>query len=112
MAAQNSDSVNGLGRQTLSHLLDGLFDAAPGPQSGTDIRSHPVFHSGRMADTPNEMLRGLLKDVSRSFYLTLRVLPGSIRSPVGLAYLLARTTDTIADTELVSIEQRASALQT
>lgn len=112
MAAQNSDTMNGLGRQTLSHLLGGLFDAAPGPQSGTDIRSHPVFHSGRMADTPNEMLRGLLKDVSRSFYLTLRVLPGSIRSPIGLAYLLARTTDTIADTGLVSIEQRELALQT
>ncbi|MGD0614841.1 MAG: phytoene/squalene synthase family protein [Verrucomicrobiota bacterium] len=65
-----------------------------------------------MADTPNELLRGLLKDVSRSFYLTLRVLPESIRSPVGLAYLLARTTDTIADTGLVSIEQRELALQT
>ena len=64
-----------------------------------------------MADTPDELLRGLLKDVSRSFYLTLRILPDSIRQPIGLAYLLARTTDTIADTGLVSIEQRAGALQ-
>jgi farnesyl-diphosphate farnesyltransferase len=53
----------------------------------------------------------LLKDVSRSFYLTLRVLPGKIRSPIGLAYLLARTTDTITDTELVAPEQRLEALQ-
>jgi farnesyl-diphosphate farnesyltransferase len=53
----------------------------------------------------------LLKDVSRSFYLTLRVLPGKVRSPIGLAYLLARTTDTIADTELVAPEQRLEALQ-
>jgi farnesyl-diphosphate farnesyltransferase len=64
-----------------------------------------------MADRPTELLTGLLRDVSRSFYLTLRVLPGSIRSPIGLAYLLARTTDTIADTELVSLEQRARSLQ-
>jgi farnesyl-diphosphate farnesyltransferase len=56
-------------------------------------------------------LAGLLKDVSRSFYLTLRVLPGSIRPQIGLAYLLARTTDTIADTELVPLEQRLKALQ-
>ena len=53
----------------------------------------------------------LLRDVSRSFYLTLRVLPGKVRSPIGLAYLLASTTDTIADTELVAPEQRLEALQ-
>jgi len=60
-----------------------------------------------MPDTPNE----LLKRVSRSFYLTLRVLPSSVRPQIGLAYLLARTTDTIADTELVPLDQRLSALQ-
>jgi farnesyl-diphosphate farnesyltransferase len=64
-----------------------------------------------MAHAPNDLLAGLLKDVSRSFYLTLRVLPKSIRSQIGLAYLLARTTDTIADTELVSIERRLELLQ-
>jgi farnesyl-diphosphate farnesyltransferase len=56
-------------------------------------------------------LTELLKATSRSFYLTLRVLPGSIRPQIGLAYLLARTTDTIADTELVPLEQRLNALQ-
>jgi farnesyl-diphosphate farnesyltransferase len=40
------------------------------------------------------------------------VLPSSIRPQIGLAYLLARTTDTIADTELVPLDQRLSALQT
>jgi farnesyl-diphosphate farnesyltransferase len=54
----------------------------------------------------------LLRDVSRSFYLTLRVLPRKIRPQIGLAYLLARTTDTIADTELVPLERRSEALQT
>ncbi len=48
---------------------------------------------------------------SRSFYLTLRVLPAAVRPQIGLAYLLARTTDTIADTELVPPAQRLAALQ-
>ncbi len=56
------------------------------------------------------LLTDLLKSVSRSFYLTLRALPASVRSQIGLAYLLARATDTIADTELISVEQRLSAL--
>src|SRR5271169_7084354 len=67
---------------------------------GEDDASRFTFHVSR-----------LLKDVSRSFYLTLRVLPGKVRAPIGLAYLLARTTDTIADTELVAIEQRLEALR-
>ena len=52
----------------------------------------------------------LLRATSRSFYLTLRVLPAAVRPQIGLAYLLARTTDTIADTELVPLEQRLDAL--
>lgn len=59
----------------------------------------------------DELLTRLLQDVSRSFYLTLRVLPAVVRSQIGLAYLLARTTDTIADTEIVSLEQRLAALR-
>jgi farnesyl-diphosphate farnesyltransferase len=64
-----------------------------------------------MAPAPEKLLTDLLRDVSRSFYLTLRVLPRQIRRPIGLAYLLARTTDTIADTELVALEQRLEALR-
>lgn len=64
-----------------------------------------------MAGAQKELLTDLLKEVSRSFYLTLRVLPRSIRSQIGLAYLLARTTDTVADTEIVSVEQRLKLLQ-
>jgi len=58
----------------------------------------------------NASLRALLKQTSRSFYLTLRVLPRRVRPQIGLAYLLARTTDTIADTEIVPMEQRLRAL--
>ena len=39
----------------------------------------------------------LLASVSRSFYLTIRILPRELRAPIGLAYLLARASDTIAD---------------
>jgi farnesyl-diphosphate farnesyltransferase len=56
-------------------------------------------------------LNNLLRATSRSFYLTLRVLPGAIRPQIGLTYLLARTSDTIADTEIVPLDQRLAALQ-
>jgi farnesyl-diphosphate farnesyltransferase len=64
-----------------------------------------------MARAHTELLTDLLREVSRSFYLTLRVLPKSIRPQIGLAYLLARTTDTIADTEIVPVGQRLKLLQ-
>jgi len=56
-------------------------------------------------------LNQLLQATSRSFYLTLRVLPAAVRPQIGLAYLLARTTDTIADTEILPVAQRLEALQ-
>ncbi|QCP52729.1 squalene/phytoene synthase family protein [Trinickia violacea] len=56
------------------------------------------------------LLGPLLKGVSRSFYLTLRVLPAGMRDPVGLAYLLARAADTIADTSLIPPERRLELL--
>lgn len=58
----------------------------------------------------NSDLNNLLKATSRSIYLTLRVLPRAVGPQVGLAYLLARTTDTVADTELVSTQGRLEAL--
>lgn len=60
-----------------------------------------------MAETTNE----LLKATARSFYLTLRILPRPVRHQIGLAYLLARTTDTVADTEIVPLDQRLDALK-
>jgi len=65
-----------------------------------------------MVYAPDQLLTSLLKEVSRSFYLTLRILPGKVRPQIGLAYLLARTTDTIADTQLIPLEQRLQAMQT
>jgi farnesyl-diphosphate farnesyltransferase len=60
---------------------------------------------------PTSQLPALLKETSRSFYLTLRVLPAAVRPQIGLAYLLARTTDTIADTTLVPLDRRLDALR-
>jgi farnesyl-diphosphate farnesyltransferase len=60
--------------------------------------------------TRADLLGPLLKGVSRSFYLTLRVLPIGMRDPIGLAYLLARAADTIADTSLIPPEQRLELL--
>lgn len=57
------------------------------------------------------LLNKLLKEVSRSFFLTLKFLPRAIRPQIGLAYLLARATDTIADTEVIPVEARLEALQ-
>jgi farnesyl-diphosphate farnesyltransferase len=56
-------------------------------------------------------LTGLLEQTSRTFYKTLKILPASVRPQIALAYLLARTTDTIADTEIVTVAQRLAGLQ-
>ncbi len=59
-----------------------------------------------------ERLRGpILRSVSRSFYLSLRVLPRPLRDPLSLAYLLARATDTIADTSELPVGLRAESLR-
>ncbi|HEY3321261.1 MAG TPA: phytoene/squalene synthase family protein [Planctomycetota bacterium] len=59
---------------------------------------------------PDFLLGDLLKRVSRSFYLTMRVLPKAQRVPISLAYLLARAADTIADTPLVPSPRRLELL--
>ena len=48
----------------------------------------------------------LLASVSRSFYLSIRILPAPLRSPIGLAYLLARASDTIADSTTIPVATR------
>jgi farnesyl-diphosphate farnesyltransferase len=53
----------------------------------------------------------LLRSVSRSFYLSIRFLPAQLREPIAVAYLLARTTDTVADTAQISGSVRMETLQ-
>jgi farnesyl-diphosphate farnesyltransferase len=52
----------------------------------------------------------ILRSVSRSFYISVRLLPSRLREPVALAYLLARATDTVADTTKISPVLRAERL--
>jgi farnesyl-diphosphate farnesyltransferase len=58
----------------------------------------------------NSLQGPLLRSVSRSFYLSLRFLPKPLRDPLSLAYLLARATDTIADTPKPPVSLRRAAL--
>jgi farnesyl-diphosphate farnesyltransferase len=58
-----------------------------------------------------DLTSALLKSVSRSFYLSLAVLPAAVRPAIGLAYLLARAADTIADTRLIRRHERITHLQ-
>lgn len=53
----------------------------------------------------------LLERVARSFYLTLRVLPRPVREPLALAYLLARATDSVADTSPLPVARRQELLE-
>ncbi|HXD97608.1 MAG TPA: phytoene/squalene synthase family protein [Candidatus Acidoferrum sp.] len=62
--------------------------------------------------TTDELLGDLLRQVSRSFYLSLAILPRPLREPIGLAYLLARAADTVADTRLIDRPARISHLHT
>ncbi|HUE41631.1 MAG TPA: squalene/phytoene synthase family protein [Chthoniobacterales bacterium] len=57
-------------------------------------------------------LRGpILRRVSRSFFVSIFLLPKKLRNPVSLGYLLARASDTIADTTELPIELRVEKLQ-
>ncbi|MEA3188714.1 MAG: farnesyl-diphosphate farnesyltransferase [Chthoniobacter sp.] len=58
-----------------------------------------------------ELGGAILKSVSRSFYITLRALPRGLREPVSLAYLLARASDTIADSTNAPAEVRLKHLR-
>lgn len=52
----------------------------------------------------------LLRDVSRSFYLTMRWLPEPMRPSISLGYLLGRALDSVADTSTAPREQRRMVL--
>lgn len=55
-------------------------------------------------------MKAILKSVSRSFYLTIQFLPRPLREPVSLGYLLARATDTVADTAAIPVAERLTTL--
>jgi farnesyl-diphosphate farnesyltransferase len=59
---------------------------------------------------PDRSLDEILSKVSRSFYLSLAILPRSMRTQLSAAYLVARAADTIADTPLVQPSRRIELL--
>lgn len=61
--------------------------------------------------SPRPNTSALLRGVSRSFFLSIRLLPVALRKPIGLAYLLARITDTVADSATLAVPQRQALLE-
>jgi farnesyl-diphosphate farnesyltransferase len=59
----------------------------------------------------NDSGKQVLKGVSRSFYLSLRLLPKPMREAASLGYLLARTSDTLADTAAAPANVRWECLE-
>jgi farnesyl-diphosphate farnesyltransferase len=55
--------------------------------------------------------RRLLREHARTFSLTLGILPAWLRDPLGLAYLLARASDTVADAAGISQVRRLVLLE-
>ena len=53
----------------------------------------------------------LLKAVSRSFYLSMVWLPPVMRRGIALGYMLARATDSVADTSTADTARRVEVLQ-
>ncbi len=70
----------------------------------------PCARAGLLWPVSGDLQTTVLKGVSRSFYLTLRLLPGPMRSAASLGYLLARTSDTIADTATIPVAERLALL--
>lgn len=53
----------------------------------------------------------LLRDVSRSFFLTMRWLPQPMRPSIAVGYLLGRALDCVADTSTAPLAQRRAVLR-
>ena len=59
----------------------------------------------------NQSGKQMLAGVSRSFYLTLRLLPAPMRDAASLGYLLARTSDTLADSTNATHQTKSEFLE-
>ncbi len=73
-----------------------------------DSSSHNTI---MQASKNKKELQEILKSVSRSFYLSMVFLPKQMRSPISLAYMLARASDSVADSSQANIKLRLNTLQ-
>jgi len=70
--------------------------------------ARPLKTTERRGLRPDQ--RQILRGVSRSFDLSIRLLPTVLQSPVSIGYLLARATDTVADTTALPLAERQALL--
>lgn len=75
------------------------------------MKFHVVAGSGDSGHGFRSLETKILRSVSRSFYLSIRFLPALLRDPIALAYLLARTSDTVADTSQIPLMVRIETLK-
>src|SRR4029453_3648192 len=75
------------------------------------MNSDPVAGVADRGHRSRRLQTTILRSISRSFYLSIRFLPPQLREPIALAYLLARTTDTVADTTRIPGTVRMGALK-
>src|SRR6185437_11481010 len=75
--------------------------------SPRDMETMPPQHDVR-AQQAREFTREMLPSVSRTFALSIRLLPGELGSAVRTAYLLCRIADTIEDEPALSAEEKAA----
>jgi farnesyl-diphosphate farnesyltransferase len=75
------------------------------------MNSDPVARVADPGRRSRRLQTTILRSVSRSFYLSIRFLPAQLGGPIALAYLLARTTDTVADTTRIPGTVRMEALK-
>ena len=74
------------------------------------IKHKPFLCRLKTMTKHSENFNQTLKQVSRSFYLSIRVLPKPMQKPVGIAYLLARAADSITDSDKIVREVRGQYL--
>jgi len=75
------------------------------------MNSHSVAGVADPGRRSRQLRTTILRSVSRSFYLSIRFLPAQLREPIALAYLLARTTDSVADTTQIGGTVRIETLK-
>ena len=76
----------------------GPRDREPEKTAPVAAKTPPTADGERLEELGGEFLAS----VSRSFSLTIRLLPDPLREPITLGYLLARALDTVADTAAVA----------
>jgi len=74
------------------------------------MQESPLFHRAPTRGLSPQQ-RHLLSRVSRSFDLSIRLLPPAVQGPVAIGYLLARATDTVADTSTLPLPERQVLLE-